>query len=544
MNTTTAPPTWAVRTEADRKSIAAGYYWDHEQAERVIRFAERYISPQYTTGEFRLFEWQRRTIQSLYGWRAPDGTRRWRRALVHVPKKNGKTLLVSIVAAYELLGGVSDSPLVVSASTTKENAKQVYDQLATAFSRHPSLKKVTRATEFKKLIKDLRPGGGEYRALSADAPNAEGANGSSVIVDEAHAHRSPKLYRALEYAMIGRPNGLMVVISTAGDDLTHWYYALVERARRVVAGTDDDPTLYAEVYEANPDTADLDDPAVWQRVNPSLDDYPGFTTEKFRLDWEAAKKTTVDRLSFERYRLNIFRRPQEATWIDLVRWDACRGEVPPPEQLRDLPLYLGFDASQRIDPTSLSAVWVRPGRKFFARSWAWVAEAGVREREKTNLPKYQQFVAEGSMRITQGDVIDKSAVLAKICELIAGGNVKALVIDPNGAWVIGQDLDGSGVEIFRQPQNHRWFNGPVRELETAVIEGRLTHDGKGWPRWCVHSVRLDMDSNKNVRPVKAKSADHIDGAVALLMPFALADAAASAPPPKPSVYERQGFRTL
>jgi phage terminase large subunit-like protein len=281
---------------------------------------------------------------------------------------------------------------------------------------------VTRATPFKKLIRDTRPGGGEYRALSADAPNAEGANCSVAIVDEAHAHRSPKLYRALEYSMIGRPDGFMVVISTAGDDLTHWYYALVERGRRVIAGGDTDPTFYAEVYEANPETDDLDDPAVWKRVNPSLDEYPGFTSEKFRLDWEAAKKTTTDRLSFERYRLNIFRRAEEATWIDLVRWDACRGEVPPPEQLRDLPLYLGFDASQRIDPTSLSAVWVRPGRKFFLRSWAWVAEAGVREREKTNLPKYQQFIAEGSMVMTPGEVIHKSTVLERMRALLAGGN--------------------------------------------------------------------------------------------------------------------------
>jgi phage terminase large subunit-like protein len=78
---TTAPPSWAVRTEADRRAIAAGYYWDQEQADRVIRFAERYIQPKFTAGDFRLFEWQRRTLMRLYGWRAPDGSRRWRRAL-------------------------------------------------------------------------------------------------------------------------------------------------------------------------------------------------------------------------------------------------------------------------------------------------------------------------------------------------------------------------------------------------------------------------------------------------------------------------------
>ncbi|MDY3558114.1 terminase large subunit [Gemmata sp. JC673] len=546
-----APPDWAVRTAADRAAIAAGYYWDQEAAERVVRFAAAFVAVKYAAGagdQFRLFDWQARFLMSLYGWRRPDGGRRFRKVLLHVPKKNGKTLIVSVIALYELIGARVRAPLVASASTTKENAKQVYEQLISCINRdgpEGKLAQVCKPVDSRKVIK-IPSRDGEYRALSADAPNAEGLNCSAVIVDEAHAHRSPKLYRTLEYAMIGRPDGFMVIISTAGDDLTHWYYALVERGRRILAGTDTDPTTYAEIYEANPDTDDLDDPATWRKVNPSIDQYEGFTSEAFRLEWEAAKKTTTDRLTFERYRFNIFRRAEEATWIDLVRWDACKGHVPTPAELRHLPVWLGFDASQRIDPTSISAVWGRPGRQFYARSWAFVAEAGVRSREKTNLPRYQQFIAEGSMIMTPGEVISKTAVMSQLFELIAFGNVQGLVMDPNGAWVIGQDLDSVlGIEkIHRQPQSHRWFNGPTRELETCVIQKRLTHDGSAWARWCVNSVRLDQDQYKNVRPVKKKSVDHIDGAVALLMPFALADAAAAAPPPKPSVYEGRGFRTL
>ena len=551
MSKTANPPRWAVRTEADRKALAAGYYWDSAAASRVIRFAEAFTAVKYASAEaeqFALFDWQRRFLASLYGWRRPDGGRRFRKVLLHIPKKNGKTLLVSIVALYELVGAGVRAPLVVSASTARENAKQVYEQLVACITAHTKLARVCQPVDFRKLIR-IPERDGEYRALSADARVQEGLNCSAVIVDEAHAHGSPKLYRTLEYATIGRPDGFLVVISTAGDDFVHWYHGLVERGRRVLAGDDTDPTIYAELYEADPARDDLANPAVWRRVNPSLDLYPGFTTEAFGLDFGAAQKTTTDRLSFERYRLNIFRRPDAATWIDLVRWDACRGEVPSAAELRALPLYLGLDASQRIDPTSVSAVWVRttgPGRTFYVRSWAFVAEEGVREREKTNLPRYQQFAAEGSMVVTPGDVIDKGEVLKLLRELIAGGNVKALVMDPNGAWVVAQDLDPElGAErIFRQPQTHRWFHGPTREMESAVIEGRVTHDGSAWVRWCIHSVRLDEDKYRNVRPVKRKSVDHIDGAIALLMPFALADQAANTPPPKPSVYEKRGFSTL
>lgn len=543
MDERTDPPAWAVVTAADRKALADGYYWDADQAARVVRFVEAYITAKYADAAadaFRLFTWQRRFLMRLYGWRRPDGGRRFAKALLHVPKKNGKTLLISAVALYELLGAGVAAPLVASASTTRDNAKQVYDQLAACIDRSPQLRAACRPVESRRVVK-VPSRDGEYRALSADAPSSEGLNASAVLVDEAHAHRSAKLFRSLEYATAGRADGFLVVISTAGDDLTHWYYALVERGRRILTGADLDPSFLADVYEADPDRDDLDDPAVWKRVNPSLDEYEGFTSERFRLDWEAAKKTTTDRLSFERYRLNIFRRAESATWIDLARWDACKGDVPPAEQLRGLPLYLGFDASQRVDPTSLSAVWVRPDRRFYVRSWAWVAEAGVRDREARNLPRYASFVAEGSMTITPGDMIDKRPILAAFADLVAGGNVRAVVFDPNGAWVVANELEGQGFEVYRQPQTHRWYNGPTRELEAAVIEKRVTHDGSGWVRWCVNSVRLDEDKFRNVRPMKSKSADHIDGAVALLMAFAVADQAAAAPPPPPSVYEGRGL---
>lgn len=536
------PPERAVRTAADRAALEAGYYWDYEEAERVVRFAESYISPKFTAGEFQLFEWQRRFVQSLYGWRRPDGGRRFMIAVLHVPKKNGKTLIVSVIAAYELFAAAVASPLVVSASTTKENAKQVYEQLAAATDRSAKLTKAARRVDYKRTIY-IPKRDAEYRALSADAPSSEGLNCSLVIVDEAHAHKSQKLFRTLEYGMIGRESGLMVVISTAGDDLTHFYYGLVERGRRIIAGTDLDPTCYAEIYEAQPERESLEDPAVWRRVNPSLDLYPGFTSERFGLMLQSAKKNTGDWLSFQRYRLNVFQRPEDAGWIGLETWDQCRGYVPD-SVLQACPCWLGFDASQTIDPTSVSAVWLLPEKRYFVRSWSWVAEAGIREREKGNLPKFQQYIAEGSMTMTSGNLIDKAAVKAHILGLAAAYDVKALVMDPNGAWVFGAELASEGIEVFRMPQNFKHFHDPTTSFEESVISGKVVHDGNGWLRYCINNVRLDTDSYKNVRPAKGKSRDHIDGAIAALMAYALANKASAEIRPQASIYEERGFRTL
>jgi len=539
----TEPPPWAVRTEADRKALADGYYWDAEAADRIIRFAERYVAPKYVGGEFTLFPWQRRFLQCLYGWRRPDGGRRFRLALLHVPKKNGKTLLVSVLAAYELFAASTSSPLVCSASTTRENARQVFDQVKATVAKSKALTNAARVLEYLKVIK-VPSRDGEFRALSADAPNAEGLNCSAVVVDEAHAHRSAKLYRTLEYSTIGRADGILVVISTAGDDLTHWYYGLVQRGRNLLAGNDTDPTFYAEIYEAEPEKDDVESPDVWRRVNPSLDLYPGFTTERFGLDLAAARSNVGDWLSFQRYRLNIFKRPDSGGWIDLAAWDQCRTHVPE-SALLAAPCWLGFDASQRVDPTSLSAVWLLPEKRYFCRSWAWVAEAGARGREQSNLPKYQQFAAAGAMTITPGDAIEKEPIREHILRFReAGHQLRSLVMDPNGAWVFGTELAGDGIEVFRQPQSFRYFSEPTKELEIAVAEKRFLHDGNPWLRWCVQSVRLDTDTYGNVRPARGKSVDKIDGAVSTLLGFALALKASADVKPAASVYESRGIEFL
>lgn len=536
------PPTWAVRTAADRKALADGYYWDEDQAERIIRFVRAYVVPKYVAGEFALFEWQERMLRSLYGWRRPDGGRRFTKALLHVAKKNGKTLLVSIIAAYELYAAGVASPLVISASTTKKNATQVYEQMKAVVAKQKKLRDLAKFTESEKLIR-VASRDGEYWSMSSDAPGAEGWNISCGIVDEAHAHRSPTLYRTLEFGTSGRDSGLLVIISTAGNDLTHFYYSLVTRARALLAGNDLDPTFYAEVYEPGP-ADDLDEPRTWKKANPSLDLYPGFTTERFRLAWEAAKPSTGDRLNFLRYRMNVFTRAEDEAYIDLVRWDLCRKPAPLESELRSFPLYLGLDLSQTTDPSSLSAVWALPEKRWFVRSWAWVAAEGVRKREASNLPKYREFIADGWMVETPGSMIDCEPIRRKILDFRDRYQVKCMVFDPNSAVVFSKEIEGEGIEVFRMPQNYKHFNEPTKEFQSAVLAGKVDHDGNTWLRYCFNSVRVETDSYGNVRPVRAKSVDHIDGAVSTLMPFAKAWADSADVKPKKSVYEGKGLMIL
>ena len=135
------------------------------------------------------------------------------------------------------------------------------------------------------------------------------------------------------------------------------------------------------------------------------------------------------------------------------------------------------------------------------------------------------------MTITQGGTMDVEAVRMAILKYRDDGHrLESLVIDASGLWVFGNDMDAKeGIKTFRMPQTHRYYTKPMKEFQLAMTEGRIVHDGNEWLRWCLNSVRLDVNRYDEVRPYKAKSADKIDGAVSTLMPFSMAMQAAIEP---------------
>lgn len=521
-------------TRADKHAIEQGAYFDPEQADKVVRFAEKYICPQFVKGQFQLLPWQRDWLRTLYGSRNADGTRRFKRAVLHVAKKNGKTLLVSIVAAYELFCSEQPSPLVVSASTSRENAGQVFKELANSIRRNEALKARARiVASQKRLFLDAK--NAEFRAASCDAGSAEGLNLSACIVDEAHAHRSEKLYRSLEYSTIARPDASLIVISTAGNDLNHFYYDLYTKAKRVLSGEDLDTGFFATVFEI-PEGQDVEDPSNWKLANPSIG--VSFTKEAFKKDLDAAKVNTADWLSFQRYRLNKWVCGSDESFLDVLKWDACKRPVTQ-DTLAKCPVFLSVDLSQSVDPTSITAVFVLDDKHFHTQSWAFVAEDGVRRREKSNLPRYQQFIADGVMTMTPGDMIDTTAVKAKVLQLTRQYHVIGVVFDQYSAFTLANEIGQEGVTVWRSPQSFKYMSSPMKELNQAVLEQRISHDGNAWLRWCMQNVRTEQDSYGNIRPHRERSKDHIDGAVALIMAFGMALQQTSKVVERKSVYDEK-----
>ena len=57
---------------------------------------------------------------------------------------------------------------------------------------------------------------------------------------------------------------------------------------------------------------------------------------------------------------------------------------------------------------------------------------------------------------------------------------------------------------------------PMKELEAAILDGRIEHDGSPLMAWCIGNLIGERDRNGNVAPGKENEHKKIDLAVALI----------------------------
>ena len=341
-----------------------------------------------------------------------------------------------------------------------------------------------------------------------------GYNSSLTVLDEGAYHKSSALFDALSNAHIARPNGLRVSISTSGFDVTGWYHEQYAKAKRIISGEDLDTITYAQIYEADP-TSDPLDPAQWALANPSLG--TSFTKDVFALEMASAQNSPTEWLRFLRQRLNYWTRPDDLAYFDVQVWDRYKTEEP---DLKNCPVYIGVDLSLTTDPSSVSALFDLGDGKFYAKSWAWVAEQGVKFREKTSLTRYTDFSSHDYFQITDGDMIDHDLIQNFIIDLTKQYNVRGVSFDPTSAFVMMNKIEAeTGAEVTRVPPMYRYLSAPLMSFRKSIHDGKISHDGNDWLRYCLSCVRCDENEMGEIRPSVRKSVDHIDGFYALLLAY-------------------------
>ena len=378
--------------------------------------------------------------------------------------------------------------------------------------------------------------------MSKDSHAQHGINAHGVIFDELHTQRTRELWDTLRYATAARRQPIFLSITTAGDDRDSICYEQHEYARAVLDGRIYDPQFLPVIYSGERGKGDGEywwkKKRTWRRANPSLG--TTISEESFAADVREAAASPRKLNAFLRYRLNIWVDAAER-WLDLEAWDRG-GEAIELKKLRGQPCYAGLDLSSTRDLTSLVLLFPQKDGTFFVLPWFWAPREVLKEREKANKTRYDEWAKEGLIELTEGNVVDYDRIRMRItgepakpkdgpplCELY---EIREIAIDPWNATHLATQLASDGATVIAVRQGYASLSGPSKELEKLVLEGRLLHGGHPVLRWQAGNVAVEEDAAGNIKPSKRKSHEKIDGIVALIMALARAIAATEAGPSK------------
>ena len=427
--------------------------------------------------------WQLRLIYRIYSRDPATGKRLFRRYLIGVARKNGKSALAAVLALYGLLAEI-DGAEVYSCAADRDQAKLVFNAAKAMVEMSPEL---TRICTVRKNEIEVKASGSIYRALSAEAFRKEGYNPSLVIFDELHAQPDRELYDVMSLAMGARSDPLMVAITTAGVMSDRFgnptvCKGLYDYGVQLAAGEQADPSFGFSWYEPDNADATLDDWGARLQANPSL----GVVLDP--ADLESAMPPQTPENEYKTKRLNLWVSGHKA-WLPHGAW-ATREDTST-NVTADDPVVLGFDGSWSNDSTAIVGCTIEGKHLFVVDAWERPPEA-------------------------QAWVVPSAEVEAALFKALDDYNVVEVACDPAYWREKLQAWSEAEAPIVEWPPTAARMTPATREFYTAVIEGRLTHSGD--PRLSRHIrnavLKEDMRGSRIVKQVQGAK---IDLAVAAIM---------------------------
>lgn len=497
------------------------WFYSSERANHIIEFAENFCchSKGKMAGKKVVLElWEKAYLASIYGFIDIEGNRKIQKVVLIVAKKNGKSLLDSIMGLYGLVADGEGGPEVYAVATKKDQAKIVWLESKRMVNKSPTLKKRMR-TLVGEINSDFNDG--VFKALASDSDSLDGLNIHVVIMDEWHQWKNGRaLYNIMADGITAREQPLIIMTSTAGTIREDIYDEIYEEAEiqfnNMKLGNEvDDRTLFF-IYE-------LDKKSEWWDANNWIKANPGLgTIKKLRALQDKAKRV-ANNLKLEKNfvckEFNI-RETSVESWLSF-------------EQLNNTATYDlsvlkprygigGSDLSSTTDLTCGTVIFMVPNdNTIYVKQMYWLPEELIEQRTKEDKIPYDIWLEQGLLRTTPGNRVHYKYVTEWFLEV---QNKYDIYIPYHG-------YDGWSAEYYVEEmktyfgkegmepviQGKKTLSGPMKSLGADLDIKKINYNNNPILKWCLSNTSIDTDKNDNIQPVKtSNSKRRIDGMASLL----------------------------
>lgn len=482
-------------------------------ADNLCAFIERlpHVKGPLAGEPITLEPWQVFILSTVFGWVKADGTRRFRRSYIEVPRGNAKSTLSSAVGLYMLAADGEGGAEVYSLATTRDQARIVFGDAQTMARRSPGFRNRFSVNVGAHNM-NVMASGSKFEALSAEGSTLDGLNIHFGCVDELHAHKTRTVYDVVETGTGKRDNSLLWVITTAGSNRAGICYEVRSFVTKLLDGVFEDDTQFGIIYG-------LDDGDDWTTEESLIKANPnwGISVRSEVLGPLQAKAMQLPSAvnNFKTKHLNEWVNADTA-WMDMRSWDACTEHGMFIEQFEGQPCWIGLDLASKTDIAALVAVFRHPeiSDAYVTFGKYYLPEDTVNGAGNS---QYGGWMHSGRLIVTPGNVIDFGWIESDLLDMATRYEIQAVAFDPFQATQLSTRMLAEGLPMIEVRPTVLNFSEPMKTLEALVLQKKLVHDGDPVLAWMASNVVAHLDVKDNIYPRKERAENKIDGIVALIM---------------------------
>lgn len=499
------------------------YYFDTEAAEQVLRFAAvSYFGKGRLSGQnFKLEGWQAALLWQVYGWkRRETGTRKYKQVYVKVSRKNGKTEFLSLIGNYgftnEAFKGPERDPEIYWAATKKDQAK--YGWLIQKSQLGHMVKASKKIAAYAKILThniDTHKGTGFVRYLGKDSKTEDGLNPYYGLVDEYHEHPSNDMVNVLISGMGARISPLLWIITTAGFNPQSPCAQHEKRCKDILKGAIDNDSILPWIYDLDPDD-DWHDEDNWPKANPNLGVSVSmeFLRDRYRdaVTMGADKEANFLTKNLDKWVSSRITFIKDATYCENmgeIDLNALKGKI----------CYGGLDLASVNDTNAFCLYFPEQDglNKPCAIWWYWIPEDNVRDRVSKDAVPYLDWINDGYIITTPGNVTDYNILKHEIMQIAEMYDICSVGYDRWNSSQLVIDLLEEGLPFEKFGQGFGSMNAPTKEYQRLMLTNSINVGKNPVSRWHNSNIELDVNPAGDIKITKAKSTEKVDGMIALIM---------------------------
>lgn len=522
------------------------YYYDDQAIDGFIRYCENELT--LTDGsKLTLLDSFKLWAESLLAWfyfeersvyePNPDGyggryvTKRIKKRLVNkqyliVARGAAKSMYAACLQSYFLNVDTSTTHQITTAPTMKQ-ADEVMLPIKTSIARargplfkfltDGSLQNTTgskanrvKLASTKKGIQNFLTGSLlEVRPMSID--KLQGLNSKINTIDEwLSGDVKEDVIGAIEQGASKNEDYVIVAISSEGTVRNGSGDSIKMELREILKGDYKAPNVSIWWYKVD-SVEDVGDPDMWIKANPNLGRTVSYET--YHRDVERAEKVPDARNDILAKRFGL---PMEGYTYYFTYEETL------PHRKRvfyDLPCALGGDLSQGDDFCAFTFLFPLSDGAFGVKTRNYITSLTLMKLPAAMRAKYDTFMAEGSLVVLEGTVLDMMQVYddldKHICE--CGYDVRCFGYDPYNAreFVERWEQENGPFGIEKVIQGAKTESVPLGELKKLSEEKLLLFDEDLMSFAMGNCITLE-DTNGNRKLLKKRREQKIDAVAAMM----------------------------